>query len=152
MVIQFICRGNAFRSIIAEAYLKSLRIPNLTVVSSGTVASAYKAANLANFPKTLAMLERHGVREYAKTNFADDTRQDLLDKSDVIVFMNTIAYDEAAKSFTLPPKTFIWDVADIGEKNRIANNEEELKMRMEEVYAEIVANTDELISAQLHLR
>jgi predicted protein tyrosine phosphatase len=36
MNIHFICRGNVLRSLIAETYLRSLELPNITVISSGT--------------------------------------------------------------------------------------------------------------------
>jgi hypothetical protein len=49
MLIHFICRGNSFRSIIAEAYLNSLRIKGLRILSSGTAAASDKAKNLAYY-------------------------------------------------------------------------------------------------------
>ena len=56
-IIHFICRGNAFRSIIAEAYLNSLELYYLSVLSSGTAATLYEARNLANHRMTLELLE-----------------------------------------------------------------------------------------------
>jgi protein-tyrosine-phosphatase len=38
MRVHFICRGNVYRSRIAEAYLKSLELEGLEVLSSGTIA------------------------------------------------------------------------------------------------------------------
>jgi protein-tyrosine-phosphatase len=147
MVIQFICRGNAFRSIIAEAYLKSLMIPGVTTLSSGTVASKHKEENSVNFPKTLALLKKHGIEQYAKDHYADDIDQGLLDITDQAVYLNKIAYDEAAASFRLPEKTYIWDVVDLGEEGRIASNELERESYAEDVYAEIVKKVDELVDA-----
>ena len=66
MIIHFICRGNSFRSIIAEAYLNSLKINDLVVLSSGSTAAMAKARNLAYYQMTLELLGRHGLREYAK--------------------------------------------------------------------------------------
>jgi protein-tyrosine-phosphatase len=147
MVIQFICRGNAFRSIIAEAYLNSLRIPKLTVMSSGTVAGTYKESNLINFPKTLALLKRHGIKQYAKDHYADNVTQNLLDKSDIAICLNKIAYEEAVSSFKLPKKTHVWDVTDLGEEGRIATTETERESFMEDVYEEIVKNVDKLVES-----
>lgn len=145
MVIQFICRGNAFRSIIAEAYLNSLMIPGVAAVSSGTVASKYKASNKVNFPKTLSLLQKHGIKEYAKGHYADDLDQNLLDKSDIVVLLNKIAYEEAASAFKLPKKTYIWDVTDLGEEGRIATTEAERERFSEDVYGEIVYSVDKLV-------
>jgi len=33
--IHFVCRGNVYRSVLAEGYLKSKKIKNLEVTSSG---------------------------------------------------------------------------------------------------------------------
>lgn len=145
MTIQFICRGNAFRSIIAEAYLNSLMIPGITVLSSGTVASTYKQANLIGFSKTLALLKKHGIDTFAKDHYADDLKQSLLDRSDIAVFLNDIAHNEAINLFRLPEKTYVWDVADLGEKGRIATNETEQEAFSEDVYKEIIKNVDDLV-------
>lgn len=144
MNIHFVCRGNAFRSIIAEAYLNSLQIPGVTVMSSGTVASQNKADNEVKFPKTYAMLERRGVSEYAKDHIADDLTQDRLDASDVVVFANDIAHQEATARFQLPQPIYIWDVTDIGESGRIPTSDEEYEQFLEDVYEEIVKSMTEL--------
>ena len=65
MIIHFICRGNSFRSIIAEAYLNSLEIKDSRVLSSGTTAASGRARNLAYYRMTLFLLEKHGIREFA---------------------------------------------------------------------------------------
>ncbi len=146
MVIQFICRGNAFRSIIAEAYMNSLKLPNVTVLSGGTCASLHRESNAENFSKTLALLQKHNINHYAKDHYADDLNQGLLDKSDVVVCLNNIVYEEAISSFKLPDKTYVWDVTDLGEEGRIATTEAERESFFEDVYDEITKNIDELVS------
>jgi protein-tyrosine-phosphatase len=71
MIFHFICRGNCFRSIIAEAYLNSLGINDASARSSGTVAAAEKAKNLMHYRTTLDLLEQHGIREFAKDGYGD---------------------------------------------------------------------------------
>jgi protein-tyrosine-phosphatase len=71
MIIHFICRGNSFRSIIAEAYLNSLEIKDWTVLSSGTIAVPDKARNLPYYGMTLELLGKHGIREFAKAGYGD---------------------------------------------------------------------------------
>ena len=144
MVIHFICRGNVFRSLIAEAYVRSLQIPNLTVHSSGTVAGRDKEKNLINFPKILGVLKDYGVGKYAKEDYGDDINQELLDKSDIIVFLNRRAYDEARQHFVLPNKILIWDVADIDDVGRPPENDIELRAFIEAAYDEITKNVDNL--------
>jgi len=52
VIIHFICRGNSFRSIIAEAYLNSLEIKDSRVLSNGTTAVPDKPGNLAYYRTT----------------------------------------------------------------------------------------------------
>jgi protein-tyrosine-phosphatase len=146
MIIHFICRGNSFRSIIAEAYLNSLEVEGSRVLSSGTTAAAEKAGNLAYYPMTLDLLERHGIREFAKAGYGDQLTQARLEEADVTVCMNQRVYDECLRCVTFRASPLIWTVADIGEPGRISSSESEKEFYREEAYQEIVKNVDRLIS------
>ena len=146
MIIHFICRGNAFRSIIAEAYLNSLKIKDLSVLSSGTAAIVYKARNLANHRMTLDLLEEHGIREFAKSGYGDQLTQSRLDKADITVCMNQRVYDECLECVTFPASPRVWYVADIGEPGRISDIELERQLYRAEAYQEIVRNVERLVS------
>jgi protein-tyrosine-phosphatase len=150
MIIHFVCRGNAFRSVIAEAYLNSLRLKGVKVMSSGTIAATYKNDNEPKFRKTLGLLRQHGIDGFAKSHYADQLTQERLDKADVVVFMNKIALDEGRQLCDLPKHTLVWDVTDLGEKGRIATSEEERQTYAEDAYVEIVRNVDALVG-ELHL-
>ncbi len=146
MIIHFICRGNAFRSIIAEAYLNSLAIKDLGVLSSGTAAVLYKARNLADHKVTLELLAEHGIREFAKADYGDQLTQPRLDKADIAVCMNQRVYDECLRCVVFPASPRVWSVADIGEPGRISDVESERWLYREEAYQEIVRNVERLIS------
>lgn len=145
MIIHFVCRGNAFRSLIAEAYLNSLHLKGVEATSSGTVAEKHKDVNKFNFPKTLTLLRKHGIEGFAKSHYADQLTQSRLSNADLVVFMNQIAFDEGRQLCELPEQTIVWDVADLGEKSRIPKSEEEREAYSEDVYAEIVSNVDALL-------
>jgi protein-tyrosine-phosphatase len=146
MIIHFICRGNSFRSIIAEAYLNSLGIKGSRVLSSGTTAESDKTRNLVYYRMTLDLLEKHGIREFAKAGYGDQLTQSRLEKADITVCMNKRVYDECLRSVTFPVSPRIWSVADIGEPGRISNAESERGLYREGAYQEIVKNVDRLIS------
>ena len=146
MIIHFVCRGNAFRSIIAEAYLNSLELKDWAVLSSGTAAALEKARNLASYGKTLELLEEHGIRGFAKPGYGDQLTQPRLERADVTVCMNQRVYDECLRFVTFRASPRIWSVADIGEPGRISDAESERRLYREEAYREIVGNVDRLIS------
>ena len=135
-----------FRSIIAEAYLNSLELRDLTALSSGTVATVNKTQNLANHGLTLELLKRHGIRGFSKACYGDQLTQSRLDKADVAVCMNQRVYDECLRYVTFSATPRVWSVADIGEPGRIPDSESEAQHYREEAYQEIVGNVERLVS------
>ena len=146
MIVHFICRGNAFRSIIAEACLNSLKLENLTAISSGTAAAVDRAGNLAAYTETLALLVKNGIGEFTKTGYGDQLTPSRLAGADVVICMNQRVYDECQQLVSLPASTRIWSVADIGEPGRAAHTESGKTLCREEAYQEIAENISRLIS------
>jgi protein-tyrosine-phosphatase len=146
MIVHFICRGNSFRSIIAEAYLNSLEVNGWSVLSSGTVGALHKAQNLVFYQMTLELLEKHGIQEFAKADYGDQLTQPRLEEADITVCMNQRIYDECLQIVTFPASPRVWSVADIGEPGRVAHNESEQQLYREEAFQEIIWNVDQLIS------
>jgi len=145
VIIHFICRGNSFRSIIAEAYLNSLEVKGCSVLSSGTTAASDKARNLVSYRTTLALLEQHGIREFTKASYGDQLTQSRLEKAGIAICMNQRVYDECLQIGTCPAGPRIWSVADVGEPGRIAQAESDVQLYREEAYQEIVKNVDRLV-------
>lgn len=145
MVIHFICRGNAFRSIIAEAYLKSLAVPGIEVLSSGTVAEQYRQIDANYFHKTSALLERHHLGQYTKARYGDQLSPKRLQGTDLAICMNSVVYEESKPIVTLPEHTLVWDITDIGERGRIATSDDEWWPLAEETFDTIVKAIDTLV-------
>ncbi len=149
MIVHFICRGNVFRSLIAETYLKSLQLPGVTTLSSGAVADEYRAANIEQgfAENTRELLTKHGLTAYIKTEDAEQLTQERLSPGQLVIFANDIAFNEAMEIIRLPePESAIkWNIVDIGEGSRIANSPAERVAFEEEIFAEITNKVDELV-------
>jgi protein-tyrosine-phosphatase len=146
VIVHFICRGNAFRSIVAEAYLNSLKFQSLKAISSGTAAAVDRMKNRAAYSETLGLLAKHSIREFAKTAYGDQLTPSRLAGTDVVVCMNQRVYDECQQLVSLPGSTHTWSVADIGEPGRVAHSERGKALYREEAYQEIVEGISQLIS------
>jgi len=142
--IHFICRGNVLRSLIAETYLKSLNIKGVNVISSGTNVNWSDPQEREYFASTLAVLDRHGIKSFAKSKPEQLTQARIDTNHDVVVLMNERVVDEAAKIVTLPKDVLDWAIIDIGEGHRTdSNNRESYE---EEIYQEITKKIDSLFS------
>ena len=131
---------------MAEAYLNSLEIKDSSVLSSGTTAAMDKVRNLAHFKMTLELLDKHGIREFAKAGYGDQLTQSRLEKADITVCMNQRVFDECLRLVTFPARPHIWSVADIGEPGRISDDVSERELYREEAYEEIASNVELLVS------
>ena len=145
MRVHFICRGNASRSLIAEAYLKSLHIPNMETYSSGTVAEQYRLQNLPTIRATSQLLETHDINSAAKGS-ADQLSQNRLHVEDMTVFMNQIVYDEAKRSYDIPANAVVWNIVDAGEGARRLNSDDDPYKYNEAIYQDIKTNVDQLVA------
>jgi protein-tyrosine-phosphatase len=146
VIIHFVCRGNAFRSIIAEAYLNSLELTDVSVLSSGTVGASHKAQNQANHQLTLELLEEHGLRGFAKADYGDQLTQARLDKATTTACMNQRVYDGCLELVTFSDRPLVWSVTDIGEPGRVPRDEPERRILMEQAFQEIVRDVDGLVA------
>lgn len=150
MVVHFICRGNTFRSVMAEAYLKSLRIRGVDVISSGTSAARDRAKNIPNFQRTLALLETHGIKQFAKPAHGEQLPAGAHAVGDVVVCFSERVHKELARLVMKLDDLRVWDIPDIGEPGREPKSSADEPMLMEDVYWEVTRHVDALV-AELRL-
>lgn len=143
MNVHFICRGNVLRSLTAETYLKSLCIDGIDVISSGTNVNWSDPQEREYFANTLTVLDRHGIKSYAKSNAEQLTQERIDNYHDIIVLMNQRVVDEAVKIVNLPSNNYNWEIIDIGEGHR--TNHDSRESYEEEIYQEIKYKVDELL-------
>jgi protein-tyrosine-phosphatase len=142
MNVHFICRGNVLRSLIAETYLKSQNLKDVVVTSSGTNVNWDDPQERQYFSCTLDVLDKHGIKAFAKLQ-SEQLTQERIDKShDVVVLMNQRVVDEAGAIVTLPKDVFNWEIVDIGEGHRTDKSNRE--SYEEEIYQEITQKVDQL--------
>jgi protein-tyrosine-phosphatase len=145
MTIHFICRGNAFRSIIAEAYLRSLGVEGIEVMSSGTIAKIAKQQNALTNKEVCSLLSKLALIDFMKQDYGTQLTQARLNKGDLTVFMNSFVHAEAEEIADTPAGTVTWDVNDINEGERIAHTEKERRQAMRETYDQITHYVDKLV-------
>ena len=144
MNIHFICRGNILRSLVAETYLKSLELKNVSVTSSGTNVNWEDEKEREYFSNTLKLLEDHKIKSYVK-NLPEQLTQYRADGKDITVCMNQRVIDEALAIVELPKETINWNIIDIGEGHRTVEADKELYL--EEIYEEITQKVDKLVES-----
>lgn len=144
MVIHFICRGNAFRSRIAEAYFNSLEIKDTKAISSGTVAELHSEFNKPYTKIVKLVLKEHGLLKYCKENWDQLTKQSLL-KGDLTIFLNKIVEEECSRLYGLPDKYLVWDIKDYDEGTLEAIGEQEFQIFAENTFNVIKIQVDKLV-------
>lgn len=112
--VHFVCRGNSFRSRIAEAYLKSLNIKGITVISSGTVAKEYSNVNGLLLPYTKEVLVAHNLLKYDKSKW-DQLTPSRVSNKDITIFIGQQSYKEAKAKKMIHNNYTVWDIPDINE-------------------------------------
>ena len=111
--IHFICRGNVYRSRLAEAYAKSLLPMNSNIVISSSGIQASLNLNGVVGVDTVKALEADNLKKHLVPSW-QQTTQELIDNVDVLVFMSQTVFDDANKSYKLPKdKCVIWHIKDV---------------------------------------
>ena len=142
MIIHFICRGNAFRSRMAEAYFNSLNIKDATAISSGTVAKLHSQVNKDNFKITQTVLEEHGLKKYTKPDW-DQLTQERLDSGDITVYLSKSVKDECDSLFKPVHNTFVLNVPDFDEAIPKIETDEDINGYAENTFTLVASSIDE---------
>jgi len=128
--VHFVCRGNVYRSRLAEAYAASL-LDKKTIVVSSSGIEANLALNGDVDPETVRLLEDENLSHHLAPTW-HHTTQDDIDNNDIIVFMSKSLYRQANDQLKIPAKkVHIWDIPDI-----------------DNIYPIIKENVEELLKAE----
>ncbi|QQR52838.1 hypothetical protein IPG36_01815 [bacterium] len=148
MNILYVCRGNAFRSLIAEAYTNSLGLPDVACRSAGTLAVEHKGFNQQSYQRTFTFLQAQGLGPFTKDHYADALTQAHINWADMVVCLNAVVCAEAKDTYSLPKSTLVWDVADMGEPGRIAVTESAKTAAVAAAFTQITRLVDDLVRSK----
>jgi protein-tyrosine-phosphatase/8-oxo-dGTP pyrophosphatase MutT (NUDIX family) len=141
MKLLFVCMGNAYRSRLAEAYLKSLHLPNLSVASAGVEARQDQNGPICSY--TTELLHEYNLTQYGKPHWTQLT-QELLSQADLVVCMNRLVHEAGLQAgYQFPLRTFIWDIADVNQIIRDwPHHRERVPLIAHRTFHDIVAKTN----------
>ena len=112
MHIHFICRGNIYRSRLAEAYAKS-RLKDadaIEVSSSGIQAEMDFDGTVADVVPILLMQD--GIEDYMSPRWTQTT-QEIIDSVDIVVFMSKTVHKDAKTFLDLQQvEHYAWNIHD----------------------------------------
>lgn len=111
MKIHFVCTGNTFRSRLAENYLKSKKIKNLEVSSSGIKASNNVNGVISWYAQRI--MKKEGIIPENPKSWQETTKE-ILDDQDLVVFIKKEHYDFCKNKLGFNSDNYeVWDIPDI---------------------------------------
>lgn len=139
MIVHFVCRGNTYRSRLAETYLNSKQIPDIKAISSGIGAENNISGPITWYAQRI--IQKENLVPFEKPNWQKTTK-DLLSQGDLTIFIKKDIYDFCVNNLGFNSKTFeIWNISDVNEDG---NEEAKIKIT-ENTFEEIKKKIDELI-------
>ena len=132
---------------MAEAYLRSLHIKNLEVISSGTVAEINADINGPLSIYARPVLEHHKILQYAKPMW-DQLTPERLHPNDLVICMNQLVFYDCKDIAPLPGEVLVWNILDFNEYEAIHQrvlSESERVQYAEGVYQQIKKKIDDLV-------
>ena len=143
MTIHFICKGNTFRSRLAEAYLNSKQLPNIKIISSGIEAEINDCGPITWYAQRL--IQDNNLIPFEKLVWNQTTKL-LLEEGDLTIFMHQNIYDYAVKHFDFTGTNFqIWEIPDIRIHLQTFAQEVGKIEVTEKIFEEIKQKVDQLI-------
>ena len=115
MHIHFICTGNAYRSRLAECYLKSKQLAGVTVSSSGTEAEKHYEKNGPISWVAMRLIQKHRLIPFLKP-LPETTTQPMLEQVDLLIFLSQGHYEYAKEHLSYGKTNYqVWNIPDLGE-------------------------------------
>jgi protein-tyrosine-phosphatase len=145
MHIHFVCTGNAYRSRLAEAYLRAQQLEGVSVSSSGIRARSSYHHNGPISWYALRLLAAEHLIPFMSKHARQTTRKGL-SQAQLVIFMQPQHYDWVKKRYRFEPPAYeIWSVPDVHEMGEDLSTEEELIRATERTFEQIKAKVAQLV-------
>ena len=142
--IHFVCRGNTFRSRLAEEYWHKnyQNSTKIKILSSGIEAKERLNGSISYLAKEL--FRNHNLTNH-KSIWTQTTKQNI-DASTVVIFMSQTVFEDAKKLFDLSNTVYlVWNIPDV------KKNSCEVKLQVAEaIYQKIVVQIEEFKKSKLY--
>jgi len=114
MHIHFVCTGNAYRSRLAETYLKSKLIgKKIKVSSSGIATTKYRLNNGPICWYAMRLIKRKNLVPYMSWK-ENQTTKEILHDVDLLICMDQTHLDYCQKNLGYTNKSFeVWNIPDL---------------------------------------
>src|SRR5689334_20458243 len=103
MTVHFICVGNNYRSRLADTYLKSLRLPDINVISSGIEAEKNEVGTVSWYAQRI--MQKSGLVQFEKPLWQQTTKN-LLKSGDLTIFFTQDVYDYCRDNYGFDSKKY----------------------------------------------
>lgn len=86
----------------------------MMVSSSGTAGRKDYDINRGVFVAVNKLMDKHEILQFAKDGYGDQTTQELINASDIVVCMDPTVRKDCL-SYNMPQATLVWDIDDMDE-------------------------------------
>jgi protein-tyrosine-phosphatase len=155
--IHFVCTGNAYRSRLAEAYLKSLKLSGFKVSSSGLKALTSLRENGPICWYAMRIATNNKITEFI-SRMSLQTNVTHLIKADYVIFMHPDNHQLFLQKYQITLKNYeVWDIPDLHHLGYHKNpNTENLEREMihatEDTFKKIQSRVNDLIDRLKRIR
>ena len=148
MKVHFVCTSNTFRSRLAETYLKSKKLPNINVSSSGVVALSNPNGPITWYAQRI--IQEDKLVPFEKMIWTQTTKE-LLEAQDLVIFMEKSHYEHCVSQYKFKGKNYaVWEIPDVYAATK--NSEQEAIQATEQAYNKIKVNIEDLIAQNFQLK
>lgn len=131
--IHFVCRGNIYRSRLAEAYLKSSVKDGIWDISSSGISAKKHNLHLTISPWTTRIADNEHISQWLN-DIKTQTSNQLLQKSDLIIFMSQDVYRDAKRFYDFNEAIcLVWDINDVKDWPKELSSVEKGKKTYEQI-------------------